>query len=76
MAEIVVGNSGPQIPAAALRTIFERFVRADQGGEGSGLGLAIVRSIVRAHGGSIAARSSETSTEFVVALPLAETPAS
>ena len=76
MAEIVVGNSGSQIPAAALRTIFERFVRADQGGEGSGLGLAIVRSIVRAHGGSIAARSSETSTEFVVALPLAEAPAS
>ncbi len=72
MAEIVVGNSGPQIPAEALRTIFERFVRADQGGEGSGLGLAIARSIVVAHGGGIAASSSGQLTEFVITLPLAD----
>lgn len=74
-AEIVVANSGPAIPAAALATIFERFVRHAPGGEGSGLGLAIVRSIVRAHGGSVSARSGGAGTAFVVRLPLAGTAA-
>lgn len=75
-AVITVSNTGPAIPEAALRTIFERFIRADQGGEGSGLGLAIAKSIVVAHGGSIAASSSDQLTEFSVTLPLARPPAS
>ena len=74
-AVITISNTGPAIPEAALRTIFERFIRADQSGEGSGLGLAIARSIVIAHGGSIAASSSGQLTEFAVTLPLAGPPA-
>jgi two-component system heavy metal sensor histidine kinase CusS len=74
-AVITVSNTGPAIPEAALRTIFERFIRADQSGEGSGLGLAIARSIVVAHGGSIVASSSGQLTEFAVTLPLAGPPA-
>jgi two-component system heavy metal sensor histidine kinase CusS len=70
-AVITVSNTGPAIPEAALRTIFERFIRADQSGEGSGLGLAIAKSIVVAHGGSIAANSSGQLTEFAITLPLA-----
>lgn len=75
-AVITVSNTGPAIPEAALRTIFERFIRADPSGEGSGLGLAIAKSIVVAHGGRIAARSSGQLTEFSVTLPLARPPAS
>jgi two-component system heavy metal sensor histidine kinase CusS len=74
-AVITISNTGPAIPDTALRTIFERFIRADQFGEGSGLGLAIARSIVVAHGGSIAASSSGQRTEFAVILPLAGPPA-
>jgi two-component system, OmpR family, heavy metal sensor histidine kinase CusS len=74
-AVITISNTGPAIPDAALRTIFERFIRADPSGEGSGLGLAIARSIVVAHGGRIAATSSGQRTEFAVTLPLAGPPA-
>jgi two-component system heavy metal sensor histidine kinase CusS len=74
-AVITISNTGPAIPEAALRTIFERFIRADPSGEGSGLGLAIARSVVIAHGGSIAASSSGQLTEFAVTLPLAGPPA-
>ena len=74
-AVITISNTGPAIPEAALRTIFERFIRADQSGEGSGLGLAIARSIVVAHDGSIVASSSGQRTEFAVSLPLAGPPA-
>jgi two-component system heavy metal sensor histidine kinase CusS len=72
MAAITVSNTGPAIPETALRTIFERFIRADQGGEGSGLGLAIARSIVLAHGGNLTARSSGEITEFSLTLPLTD----
>jgi two-component system, OmpR family, heavy metal sensor histidine kinase CusS len=68
-AVITVSNTGPAIPEAALRTIFERFIRADPAGEGSGLGLAIAKSIVVAHGGGIAASSTGEVTEFVITLP-------
>ncbi len=69
-AVITVSNTGPAIPEAALRTIFERFIRADQGGEGSGLGLAIARSIVVAHGGNLTVRSSGEITKFSLTFPV------
>lgn len=70
MAFIRIANSGSPIPPEALGRIFDRFVRLDAGSEGSGLGLAITRSIVLAHGGTIAATSSDQATEFTVRLPL------
>ena len=69
-AAITVSNSGPPIPPDALGRIFDRFVRLNHDSEGSGLGLAITRSIVRAHRGTIAVRTGERTTEFVIRIPL------
>lgn len=69
-----VRNSGPAIPAADVARLFEPFQRlAPERGAGSrslGLGLSIVRSIVRAHGGTVAAAPNDGGGLTVtVALP-------
>ncbi|MFK8333147.1 heavy metal sensor histidine kinase [Pseudomonas sp. BJa5] len=69
-----VANRGAPIDAALLPKLFDRFYRADPArregsSEHAGLGLAITRSIVQAHGGSIAAESSGGWTRFVIDLP-------
>ena len=57
---LVVANSGPQVPAEVVESLFEPFRRLRSpgrpprpGDRGAGLGLSIVRSVVRAHGGRI-----------------------
>jgi two-component system sensor histidine kinase KdpD len=57
MARISVGDRGPGIAAERRERIFDLFVRGDaeSATPGVGLGLAICRTIVEAHGGSIAA---------------------
>lgn len=71
-----VADTGSGIPAEHLPNIFERFYRADAARQsatgGSGLGLAIVRSIVEAHGGTVAVESAiGKGTTFSISLPLA-----
>jgi PAS domain S-box-containing protein len=74
VAEILVSDVGDGIPASDLPMIFERFVRAREGGgvsKGSGLGLYIARGLVEAHGGRIWAESAAGGrTTFHVTLPL------
>jgi signal transduction histidine kinase len=57
---IAISNTGQDVPAEAVPTMFEPFRRlgADRvrGRGGVGLGLAIVRSIVNAHHGTLHAR--------------------
>ncbi|GAA3217184.1 sensor histidine kinase [Actinocorallia longicatena] len=52
-----VENTGATVPSHALDTIYEPFrrLRPDRTGskKGAGLGLSIVRSVVRAHGGTL-----------------------
>jgi signal transduction histidine kinase len=54
-----VSNSGPQIPAYEVPSLFEPFRRlgADRtaGSSGAGLGLSIVRAVAHAHGGGVRA---------------------
>ncbi|MEU4626687.1 HAMP domain-containing sensor histidine kinase [Actinoplanes sp. NPDC023801] len=59
-ATITVTNSGPVIPAYDVAALFEPFRRLDgdrvTSSKGAGLGLSIVRSVARAHGGTVEAR--------------------
>jgi signal transduction histidine kinase len=52
-----VVNTGPVVPVDALPGLFEPFRRLERTatGGGSGLGLSIVRSVVKAHDGSVGA---------------------
>jgi signal transduction histidine kinase len=60
---IIVGNSGPRVPAEEVAVLFEPFRRlgTDRIGHngGVGLGLSIVRSITTAHQGTIHAQARQ-----------------
>ncbi|MDN3578894.1 ATP-binding protein [Chitinimonas viridis] len=60
--EIILDDSAPGVPDAALPRLFERFYRVDASRSrqygGSGLGLAICLTIVEGHGGQINAQHS------------------
>jgi signal transduction histidine kinase len=86
VARIAVSDEGPGFPETFLPAAFDRFRRADLArtqdqslrdpiyASGTGLGLAIVRTIVVAHGGSVAASNQETGGGLVTLdLPLAGT---
>jgi two-component system sensor histidine kinase BaeS len=57
---LCVCDDGPGFAAELLPHAFERFSRGDahRAGDGSGLGLAIVRTIAKAHGGTVEAAGS------------------
>lgn len=80
---VVVEDTGPGIPEAALTKVFNRFYSerpAGHFGNNSGLGLAISKQIVEAHGGVIWAEnirptdadamSEPLGARFVVGLPV------
>jgi two-component system sensor kinase FixL len=68
VVEIAVVDSGVGIPSADLQRVFESFHTTKPGG--LGLGLSICRSIVEAHGGSIALRNNpDRGLTAVVQLP-------
>jgi signal transduction histidine kinase len=70
-----VRDTGAGIPPANVPYIFEKFFQADNqasaSAKGTGLGLAIAKSIVTAHGGSIAVDSTPgVGTTFSLVLPV------
>jgi signal transduction histidine kinase len=76
-AEFAVQDTGPGIPEADRKRIFERFYRGDEAAqkraEGSGLGLAIVRRVAELHGGSVRVDSTlGKGSRFAFRIPLAD----
>jgi two-component system NtrC family sensor kinase len=71
--QVVVGDSGPGVPAELAERIFDPFYTTKPPGKGTGLGLAIVQRIVHDHGGRVdVVRAREGGAAFVVILPVAE----
>ena len=54
-AQLVVSNSGPELDAGVISTLFEPFARGERTAnvEGVGLGLSIAQAIARSHGATI-----------------------
>lgn len=71
---ICVEDDGPGLSAAEKAQAFDRFFRGSnasgQGIEGNGLGLPVVKSIIEAHGGSVALEDREHGgLRVVITLP-------
>lgn len=56
--QIVIRDNGSGIPSEIVSCIFDPFFTTKPPGEGTGLGLGITRSILQAHGGTIAVESA------------------
>ena len=70
----VLTNSGAGIPQKDIKFVFERFYKVDKSRSAAknstGIGLYIVKTIVKAHGGTIMVSSKENEfTSFKVVLP-------
>ncbi|WP_285549247.1 ATP-binding protein [Actinoplanes regularis] len=72
--ELAVTDHGIGIPPADRDQLFDRFYRGSNARHnipGTGLGLTLVRTIVQAHGGTVALDSgNEDGTRILVCLPL------
>jgi len=73
VAIVSVYNSGPEIPRAAIGSLFEPMTRnseRDDDVKSVGLGLFIVKEIARAHGGEVTVASNTSDgTIFQVSIP-------
>lgn len=73
MIRIEVQDTGSGIPAEDLPFIFDRFWRADRSRSErthSGLGLAITKQLIRAHNGTVEARSEVgKGSSFIIEIP-------
>jgi signal transduction histidine kinase len=76
IAELVVEDDGPGIPAGERERVFQRFTRLDgaraSDDGGSGLGLAIVADLVAAQHGTINIEPSANGARFVACFPILE----
>jgi two-component system sensor histidine kinase CpxA len=74
-AVVRVQDSGPGVPEAELKRIFEPFYRTDKSRDhrqdGQGIGLAITSRVTELHGGTVtAANRAEGGLEIAIELPL------
>lgn len=69
MAEIVVDNDGPSLPANVQQRLFEPFFTTRA--SGSGLGLAVARRMIEEQGGAVSLTGLGDPIRFSIRLPLA-----
>ena len=69
--QVIVMNTGSEIPKEHQERIFNKFYQVDQShaGAGNGVGLAIVKRVVELHNGTVRVHSAHEVTEFLVTLP-------
>jgi signal transduction histidine kinase len=72
--QLIVSNSGVQIPSEELPRIFDKFYRIPRSDRwkqgGTGLGLALIQKQIEYLKGSIRAESDDAGVHIVVSLPL------
>lgn len=76
---VVVGDTGPGIPAHELPNLFQLYCRSDsnkrEGGVGVGLGLALTKALSELNGGTVSCESCVgVGTAFTVTLPFLTQP--
>lgn len=64
--DIIVQNTGPEIPEEIIDKIFKKFFSTKLRKNGTGLGLSIVKNIIDEHGAKISVNSADGLTTFVV----------
>jgi signal transduction histidine kinase len=70
-AVVRVVDDGPGVSAANAERIFDPFFTTARDAGGTGLGLTIVRSLLAAHGASIALVAAERGATLEISLPIA-----
>jgi signal transduction histidine kinase len=74
MAEIIVTDRGPGVPASDRERVLDRFVRleASRSEPGSGLGLSLVAAVARLHGGTLRLEDNHPGLKVVLSVPAEE----
>ncbi len=76
MVRVLIGDSGPGMPAEVRERIFDPFFTTKKAGEGTGLGLSICSRIIRRHNGNLQVESAPgEGTTFIVTLPVRQSAA-
>jgi signal transduction histidine kinase len=71
LLHVRVADNGEGVSPGNRDRIFEPFFTTRRESGGTGMGLQIVRSMLQAHGGTIALVPSETGATFEIRVPLA-----
>ncbi len=68
VVQILVADSGPGVPYMVRNKIFHAFQSSLKSG-GYGLGLSIAAELVKAHGGNIVLKESDSGANFEISIP-------